>query len=138
MAIKQRLAAKVSFAKNNFVLLSFVILLQLFNIFPVNAASQEEKGDTTTIGTEGFFRLKRENGIWWFLTPDGENFVSVGINHIEPVLICSDNNKDLFMEKYGDDLCGPEGWPNYQGTALKQWISESLHLIQQWGFNTLG
>ena len=131
----QHIVKKIFFTRTIVTLLLLVIL---FPLCPLNSGAEEKKSSITTIGTEGFFRLLRENDIWWFLKPDGEKFISVGINHIEPVLICSDSNKDLFMEKYGDDLCGPEGWPNYQGNALKQWISDSLHLIQQWGFNTLG
>jgi len=134
----QKITPKIFLLKSILLPLLFVIPCTSFNIFFVSSIAGEETLPTTTIGTEGFFRLNRENGIWWFLTPEGEKFISVGINHIEPVLICSDNNKDLFMEKYGGDLCGPEGWPNYKGSAIKQWISDSLNLIQQWGFNTLG
>jgi agarase len=107
-------------------------------VFFFSWGSEEKKSSVTTIGTEGFFRLAKENGVWWFLTPEGNKFVSLGINHIEPILLCSDNNKELFTKKYGQDLIKPGGRPNIFSSAAKQWLEDSTNLIRKWGFNTLG
>ena len=100
--------------------------------------NEQKELSEKTIGAKGFFRLKKEKGVWWFLTPEGKKFVSLGINHIEPVLLTSDTNKDLFMEKYGDDLIRPNGRPNNSGNAAKKWLEDSMDLVQEWGFNSLG
>ncbi|MCP4599668.1 MAG: MBL fold metallo-hydrolase [Proteobacteria bacterium] len=103
------------------------------------ARSTETTGTTQTIiGKKGFFHLANEDERWWFITPEGEKFVSLGINHIEPVLISSDNNKHIFMEKYGKDLINPAGLPDNNSNAAKKWLDDSMKMIKTWGFNTLG
>jgi glyoxylase-like metal-dependent hydrolase (beta-lactamase superfamily II) len=113
------------------------VLTFVLAVFPSWGNEQKELS-VTTIGAKGFFRLKKEKGVWWFLSPEGNKFVSLGINHIEPVLLSSDTNKALFMEKYGNDLIGPGGRPNNRGKAAQRWLEDSMNLVQQWGFNSLG
>jgi glyoxylase-like metal-dependent hydrolase (beta-lactamase superfamily II) len=109
----------------------------IFAVF-ISWGNEQKESSGTAIGTKGFFRLQQEKGVWWFLSPEGNKFVSLGINHIEPVLLCSDTNKAFFMEKYGDDLIGPGGRPNNSGKAAQRWLEDSMNLVQQWGFNSLG
>lgn len=91
-----------------------------------------------TIGTPGFFRLEEQGGVWWFLDPAGERMVSIGINHIEPILILSDSNKELFAARYGRDLIGSTLEEVNNSNAAKRWAKDSRDLIRSWGFNTLG
>ena len=51
------------------------------------------------IGKKDFSDWPLLDGIWWFVTPEGKQFVSLGMNHIEPVLLCSESNRELFMKK---------------------------------------
>lgn len=85
-----------------------------------------------------FFSLKEEDGIWWFIKPDGAKFISIGINHIEPVLISSECNRNIYISKYGDDLIASDGTVNTYGTAAKRWMKDSIQQVQVWGFNSLG
>ena len=123
-------------SKSFFAFLATASLLILTLLVPFS----ESKSDAyqKTIGKKGFFRLAVIDGIWWFITPEGEKFVSLGMNHIEPVLLCSENNRELFMKKYGEDLTGPKGRPKNEGNAAKRWLEDSIQQIKQWGFNSLG
>jgi glyoxylase-like metal-dependent hydrolase (beta-lactamase superfamily II) len=91
-----------------------------------------------TIGKPGFYRLAEQDGVWWFLDPAGERMVSIGINHIEPVLLLSDSNKELFSRKYGADLIGSTLEEVNTSAAARKWAKDSRDLIRGWGFNTLG
>ncbi|HUT78419.1 MAG TPA: alkyl sulfatase dimerization domain-containing protein [Polyangia bacterium] len=91
-----------------------------------------------TIGKPGFYRLAEQGGVWWFLDPGGERMVSIGINHIEPILLLSESNKDIFARKYGADLLGTTLEEVNNSNAAKQWAKDSRDLVQSWGFNTLG
>ncbi|MDP8224564.1 MAG: alkyl sulfatase dimerization domain-containing protein [Candidatus Lernaella stagnicola] len=84
------------------------------------------------------FTLVQRDGSWWFQTPSGKPFVSLGVNHLEPVLICSESNRDLFAARFGDDLIGPGGKPNLKGRAARAWVTDGMRQIRSWGFNTLG
>ncbi len=84
------------------------------------------------------YRLSQEEGIWWFQGPDEKNFVSLGINHIEPALICSKNNVEIFKKKFGDDLTTANGRPNVKSQAAQNWMTDSMTKMRDWGFNTVG
>ena len=51
------------------------------NSAPVTESAQQ------LIGQEGFFRLAQADGVWWLVTPEGERFFSIGVNHIDPNLL---------------------------------------------------
>ncbi len=124
------------FSKRFFPLLGAVSLL----FFIVLGSFSDSKSDAyqQMVGKKGFFRLAIVDGVWWFVTPEDKKFVSLGINHIEPVLLCSEGNREFFMKKYGEDLIGPKGRPNNRGDAAKRWLDDSIKQIKQWGFNSLG
>ena len=73
----------------------------------------------------GFFRTEQIDGRWWLITPDGNGFISIGMNHF-----------DLAVLKYPDNI---HIWQTqYDGSEehyLRQGISQPL---QEWGFNTIG
>ncbi len=91
-----------------------------------------------TIGSPGFYRLAKQDGVWWVLDPAGERMVTIGINHIEPILILSDANKEIYARKYGADLLGSTLEAVNNSNAAKKWAKDSRELIRGWGFNTLG
>ena len=133
MLPKSKNMKRSRYTRNIFTLPLLVALFTLVFVFFFSWGSEEKKSSVTIIGTKGFFRLAKENGVWWFLTPEGNKFVSLGINHIEPVLICSDNNKELFIKKYGKDLIDKDGRPNKKGIAAKRWLDDSINLIKKCG-----
>lgn len=77
--------------------------------------------DTAT----GFFHLKRLRGRWWLISPQGEPFFSIGLNHIDPASLRYPENLHLWREKYGG--------------STSRWLRESVgRNLRAWGFNTVG
>lgn len=80
---------------------------------------------TTQVEPDGFFTLERRQDRWWLITPQGERFFSIGLNHIDPASLRYSANIHIWREAYG-------------GSATR-WIRESVvPNLKQWGFNTVG
>ncbi|MDE0104708.1 MAG: hypothetical protein OXN89_20225 [Bryobacterales bacterium] len=80
---------------------------------------------TTQAAPEGFFTLGQRTGRWWLITPAGDPFFSLGLNHIDPASLRYPENVHLWRERYG-------------GSTAK-WIRESVvPNLKQWGFNSVG
>ena len=80
---------------------------------------------TTQPEADGFFALGERNDHWWLITPDGEPFFTMGLNHIDPASLRYPENIDIWREKYG-------------GSTIR-WIKESVAPnLKDWGFNTVG
>ena len=90
------------------------------------AAIAATAGATTTqTEPDGFFTLGRRDDHWWFVTPDGQPFFSLGINHIDPASLRYPENVHIWRDKYGG--------------STTRWIRESVvPNIKRWGFNTVG
>ncbi|NRB76907.1 MAG: hypothetical protein HRU46_21310 [Verrucomicrobiales bacterium] len=79
----------------------------------------------------GFFRTEKDDR-WWIVTPDGNAFLSFGINHFYP---------DLFRQPFSQDawqgLLGIEDLNNNSQfyPAIKRWLVKTCN---DYGFNTLG
>jgi len=71
----------------------------------------DEYGGLLSIKSEqtGFFRLEKLCGRWWFITPKGHPFLSVGVNHVD----YKEDDSDLF-------------------------VSFVVQYLRDWGFNTIG
>ncbi len=73
-----------------------------------------------TEGT-GFFDVAQdENGVWWFVTPEGNIFYSMGLN-----CVLADQRPEYtksILEKYGNY----ENWANAQLTRYKNWNYNTL------------
>ena len=73
----------------------------------------------------GFFSLANKNDHWWFLTPDGIPFFSIGLNHIDPASLRYPENIDIWRDKY-------------QGSTI-EWLKQSVAPnLKKWGFNSIG
>ncbi|MEO1526661.1 MAG: agarase [Planctomycetota bacterium] len=73
----------------------------------------------------GFFTLDQRDGHWWLITPTGDPFFSLGVNHIDPATMRYPENIGLWREKYG-------------GSTIR-WIRESVAPnLKAWGFNSVG
>lgn len=75
--------------------------------------------------SSGFFTVAARDGVWRFITPGGEPFFSIGLNHIDPAPLRFVANGDLWQRKYGNSM---ERW-------LKEAVSPDL---MSWGFNSVG
>jgi hypothetical protein len=45
---------------------------------------------------KGYYHLVKRDSVWWFASPGGDELVSLGVNHIEPVLLASEKNRAIF------------------------------------------
>lgn len=72
-----------------------------------------------------FFRLKKSKGRWWLVHPDGDNFFSLGLNHVDPAGLRYPENIRIWQEKYDN--------------SMELWLKKSVRPnLLDWGFNTLG
>lgn len=91
----------------------------------VSASHRPTAALTTQAAPEGFFTLGQSAGRWWLITPDGDPFFSLGLNHIDPASLRYPENVHLWRERY-------EG-------STANWIRESVvPNLKQWGFNSVG
>jgi len=80
-------------------------------------------GDAT-----GFFHVEKIDGKFWLIDPEGNLFISKGVNHVDywgdysPSLGYSPYNKYV-SEKYG---------------SADKWAEEAVSRLKKWGFNTIG
>ena len=78
----------------------------------------------------GFFRVERDDR-WWLVTPEGNAFLSFGINHLHPNWWNQEHNREAWKARLGlSDLAGPE----FRG-SLRAWFLETC---RDYGFNTVG
>ena len=86
----------------------------------------------------GYVHMKQIGGVWWFISPDGKKFVSLGVNHVEPHLWLAPYNKEATLERYGRDMVTEGGRFNTHGTAAKKWIDRQIEVCGDLHFNTFG
>ena len=56
----------------------------------------------------GFFRVEKDKR-WWLVTPEGNAFLSFGINHLFPDLFKQQYNREAWKKRLGlDDLNSPQ------------------------------
>lgn len=91
-----------------------------------------------TADATGYVHVKQIDGVWWFIGPDGDKFVSVGVNHIEPHLWLAPYNKAATLKRYGSDIVSTDGHFNTHGKAAAKWIDRQLEICLDLGFNTFG
>lgn len=79
----------------------------------------------------GFFRVEKTDR-WWIVTPEGNSFLSFGINHLVPDLF----NKDFHREQW-QKIFGLKDFRDYgvYSKALRDWF---LQTCEDFGFNTVG
>ena len=79
----------------------------------------------------GYFRVQKDDR-WWLVTPEGNAFLSFGINHLHSDLWRQEFNRETWQKRLGvEDF---DDWPKFN-SGLRQWF---LNTCRQWGFNTAG
>lgn len=102
-----------------------MILSILFVSVSIEKLNAQKKVETTQLNTEGFFTLGEVDGHVFFMTPQGEPFFSLGINHLDPASSRYPENLHMWEEKY-------------KGSTIK-WLKKSVKPnLKKWGFNTMG
>jgi len=72
-------------------------------------------------GATGFFHVKQIDGRWWGVDPLGHRYVNIALNSLNAK--GSAGTKQALIDKYGDKTT---------------WMSETLDLLQETGFNCAG
>ena len=80
---------------------------------------------TTQPDPNGFFTLGQQDARWWLITPGGQRFFTLGLNHIDPATM-----------RYVENI---QIWRNKYRSSTQAWITESVvPNLKQWGFNSVG
>lgn len=79
----------------------------------------------------GFFRLEKEQR-WWLVTPEGNAFLSFGINHLHTDLWYQPYNKGIWEKHFG--LSTGYTFEEFR-LGLRNWFKEECDRV---GFNTAG
>jgi len=97
---------------------------------PAGDAGTDPYGGFTRVKSKGsgYFRVEQVDGRWWFITPDGNGFLSMGVNTVTP----------------NTDVAPKLGYSPYNKNILKlhgteqAWADKVASRYASWGFNTLG
>ncbi len=97
---------------------------------PAGTSDRDRYGGWTKIRFEptGFFRVSHQDNIWWLVTPEGNAFLSKGVNNVSfradtvPALGYSPYERAV-QTKYGSEAA---------------WAKAVVDRLRGWGFNTLG
>ena len=79
----------------------------------------------------GFFHTEHDGDRWWFVTPEGNAFLSFGVNHYHDGWWNQDYNRDHWMLTFGAQQVGDEQW----NEGFRKIASSDLNRL---GINTLG
>src|SRR5210317_489136 len=109
-----------------FAVVAVVVLAQS------TSAEPPKNADSAT----GYVRVQQIDGVWWFLGPDGDKFVSLGVNHIEPHLWLAPYNRDATLKRYGADMVSPDGTFDTHSAAAGKWIDRQIEVCRDLHFNT--
>lgn len=78
----------------------------------------------------GFFRLERRDR-WWFVTPEGNGFLSLGMNHVHPNWLNQAHNLEHWRREFGAERYNDVQWK----AGLRAKLIADL---KAFGCNTLG
>jgi hypothetical protein len=82
---------------------------------------------TAAAGQEAarFFTVRKRSGHWMLITPEGNPFFSLGLNHIDSSVLRHPEMIHIWREKYGN--------------STERWLKEAVAPdLRDWGFNTVG
>ena len=66
-----------------------IVLFFIFSSVPIVKCANAEDEVKSDFPATGFFYVDEdEDGVWWFVTPTGEKFYSVGVQSVEPNELC--------------------------------------------------
>lgn len=106
---------------------------QLFGAKPATPAALDRFGGWIGLSfpATGFFRTHHDGRRWWLVTPEGNAFITFGLNHYHSGWWYEDYNREHWNQEFGvasrSDPAWSEGWRRQIGRDL-------AHL----GLNTIG
>lgn len=77
---------------------------------------------------QGYYRVERRSGVWWFITPSGDPAISAGV---DTVTYAGDVIKGTTVHPYRANVAAI--YPNEFS-----WGAATIERLRRWGFNTLG
>jgi hypothetical protein len=93
---------------------------------------------TLPVAQAGYVTVEKEAGVWWFKSPEGKSFVSLGVNHVEPVYWQVPLNAQFVAATYGPDIFAADGTLREGTPAAAKWGQRVAQHLDAWGLNTLG
>jgi hypothetical protein len=112
-------------------MINFVTIVALLGVYSLTNADRYDKyGGWTGLKSKaaGFFRTENINGVWWLIDPEGNAFISKGVNHVS---FTADNAPSLGYSPYGRATNEKYGDAN-------TWAKTSIQRLKDWNFNTIG
>lgn len=104
---------------------------------PTTAADSFEELDRfggwkgKTFRATGFFRTAHDGRRWWFVTPEGNAFISFGVNHYHAGWWARGYNRDHWVKVFGAERPWDKAWQiGFRDAALAD--------LRRLGLNTLG
>lgn len=99
-------------------------------VFPADSADRDAYGGWKKLQFEatGFFAVRERDGLWWLVTPEGNAFLSKGVNHVS---FRADDAPSLGYSPYERAVRQKHGTEN-------AWAKAVVDRLAGWGFNTLG
>lgn len=83
---------------------------------------------TPNFGPGPYFRIHNDGERFWFVTPDGGAFLSLGLCVVNPV---GDAERGTSHQPYRENVLKQHG-------SVEQWASVTRDRFRAWGLNTLG
>lgn len=84
-----------------------------------------------TFEATGFFRTEHDGERWWLVTPEGNAFISFGVNHYHAGWWAQDYNRDHWIKQFGATRPWDKAWNDgFRDAALAD--------LRRLGLNTLG
>ncbi len=105
-------------------------------VCPVVAAATGDPAERDPYGgwkhlqfkSTGFFSVAQKDGVWWLVTPEGNAFLSKGINNVN---FTTDSVPKLDYSPYQRAVQAKYG-------SEELWAKSVVIRLRAWGFNTLG
>ncbi|MHC4517714.1 MAG: agarase, partial [Planctomycetota bacterium] len=97
-----------------------VLLSSAIGTGRATGAQNKSKGDER----KDFFTLSKRKGRWWLVTPEGNPFFSIGLNHIDSASLRYIENRHIWRGRYGN--------------SMRAWLKQVRSDLIDWGFNTVG
>lgn len=102
----------------------FLVLLVLLFLWTPG----HQSGCIAMAGTApGYYQVEQRKGIWWFVTPNGKPFYSMGVDVV-----------DMGASQASYDPKSPEYAAHLHYPSPEAWAQTTLRRLRSWNFNTLG
>ena len=84
-----------------------------------------------TFAATGFFRTQHDGTRCWLVTPEGNAFLSLGVNHYHAGWWAQDYNRDHWIRAFGAEKVYDDAW-------VKGWHARLRSDLSHLGLNTIG